>query len=488
MNATWSNTALRLAPTSAESEHELARDKRTAMSLGGPVDPTIETKLDEIAALPCVTNVLALPDVHWKPKMEVPSSIAIATRGAIVPEFTSADVNDGMGVVATGLTERDITPDRLERFFRHVNASSAAHFFDKNRYSLSPADLRSAIRLGASGVLGRYDMDPSVLAAFEDDGGLAFDAADEPAAQQAVPLQLLATSFSRCEMGLNFGGNHFLEVQAVDEVLDPDSARRWGLEQGQVVVMYHLGPGPFAGTLMHHFSRRTKLRRERVALYFASKLLFHYLQRAGRGGARRKWDLHFRRNGWTPFPVHSEEGALLSTALALAGNFGHAYRLATVRAVMDGIAETVSPRVSTRLLCDISHNGIQEERWNGDSAWIARHNACRLAPGRPTIVAGSYDVPSYLGLGLDGARGRYHSYDHGAGHLIDHYRTHGLLRPVSGSVHRFRMTRGRNGTLERRVEMSQSSSEPIDRLMECLERHDVMRPVVRLRPLGNFKN
>src|SRR5206468_8320170 len=54
-----------------------------------------------------------------------------------------------------------------------------------------------------------------------------------------------------------------------------------------------------------HFSRRQKLSPTRVPLLWVSKLLFHFLQRRGRGSARRAWRLHFRRNGWTPY--RSEE-------------------------------------------------------------------------------------------------------------------------------------------------------------------------------------
>ena len=480
--------ALALPATPSLVPARKAHGELISMSLGEPLDARIAAKLEEIAELPYVASVLALPDAHWKAKMEVPSSIAIATRETIVPEFTSADVNDGMGVVVTDLDAADLGAERLERFFRSVNANAAAHFYDKNRYSLSANELVRAIREGAGGVAERYGMHPSVLDAFEDEGGIALDTETGDAVAEAVPAQLLATPFSRCEMGLNFGGNHFLEVQAVDEILDADVAQRWGLQRGQVVVMYHLGPGPFAGTLLHHFSRRTKLRRERIPLFFLSKLLYHFVQRGGRGDFGRKWALHFRKNGWTPFPAASQEGALLQTALGLANNFGAAYRLATVRAVLDGFKETLGSECGGRLLCDISHNGIQEERRDGTRHWIARHNACRLAPNRPTLVAGSYDVPSYLGLGAEGASGRFHSYDHGAGNLIDEYRKHGRLRPVAGSVHRFRMSRGKNGDLLRQDQMSLSASEPIDRLMECLERHDVMRSVVKLRPLGNFKN
>jgi RNA-splicing ligase RtcB len=486
MNGNSSTAALTLPLATSLPEAAPSRGKLVTMSLGEPLDARIASSLERIAALPYVDNVLALPDAHWKARMEVPSSIAIATRDAIVPEFTSADVNDGMGVVATDLDQSEMTPERLESFFRNVNSHSASHFFDHNRYSLSREELLRAVRRGASGVLERYQFEPHVLQAFEDDGGVALDGAD--AITEAVPAQLLATAFSRSEMGLNFGGNHFLEIQAVDEILDRETAARWGMRRGQVVVMYHLGPGPFAGTLLHHYSRRTKLKRERVALFFLSKLLFHYGQRAGRGDLARKWRLHFRGNGWTPFPAASEEGALLKSALTLANNFGAAYRLATVRAVCDGLRASVGEGASPRLFCDISHNGIREETQDGGSVWVARHNACRLQPGRPTLVAGSYDVPSYLGIGADGAGGRFHSYDHGAGNLIDEYRAHDQLSSAPGHVLRFRGTRGRNGAIVSRSAVTLRSAEPIDRLMSCLERHDVMRSVVRLRPLGTFKN
>ena len=219
-------------------------------------------------------------------------------------------------------------------------------------------------------------------------------------------------------MGLNFGGNHFLEVQVVDEVLDTAVGRAWGLERGQVVVMYHLGPGPFSGTLLHHVSRRSKLQRSRVPLFFLSKLLYHYVQRLGRGTAGAKWAAHFRRNGWTALPESSEEGILFRRCLAMATNFGFAYGLATVRAITDAIQESVSAQVDASLLCDISHNGISRELVGREAVWVARHNACRLEPGKPAIVAGTHDVPSYLGIGLDGTDGQYHSYDHGAGTII----------------------------------------------------------------------
>jgi len=474
-------------PIHSGNGHDGAHEKLVHISLGEELPGRIRVALDRLAALPYVDSVIALPDVHWKEQMEVPSSIAIETRDVIVPEFTSVAVNDGMGVLQTGFDAADMTPQRMAAFFTRINAHSASNFFDTNRYSIAPDDLRRVLVEGARTLLSRYQHDPEVLDRMEDGGRMPMPEAGVSLAE-VVPLPLLASRFSRSEMGLNFGGNHFLELQVVDELLDESVASRWGFRRGQVVVMYHLGPGPFGGTLLNHYANRDKLQASRRPLFFASKLFFHYLQRSGRGRLAAKWATYFRRNEWTPLPADSEEGVLLRQAFAMAINFGYGYRLATMAAIRDALHETISASAAVDVFCDISHNGVTEESRNGGLSWVARHNACRLKPGSPTIVAGTYDVPSYLGIGGNGRGGRLHSYDHGGGHLIDGYRRRALLPATDGHVLRVRMTRGRNAQIVNQEEVPMRVSEPMERLMGCLEQHDVMRPVVRLRPLGNLKN
>ena len=443
-------------------------------------------RLAEIAALPFVASVLALPDLHLKARMEVPSSLAITTRGAVVPEFTSVAINDGMGVVATDMREPELTEERIARLLMSINSHSAAHPLDANRYSLSARDLHEAALYGGAFAAARYGFDSDVLHLMERGGQVPVP--DLRGQWSEVVPWLAGSRLCRSEMGLNFGGNHFLELQVVDQVIDGVVAARWGLSLGQVVVMYHLGPGPFGATLLHHFSRREKLSAARAPLFFLLKLLFHYGVRRSHDSPALKWDRHFRAKRWTPYPSDSEAGILMRQAIALATNFGFAYRLATVAAIRDGLAEAVSPRVRSRLLCDVSHNSVYEEPWEGQPAWVARHNACRRERGAPAIVAGAHDVPSYLGRGSAVGPDALHSYDHGAGHLIARSRREGRLEPAGGTVLRLAMTRGRSARTRSRERVPVRSSAPIDRLMECLEESEVIEPIVRLRPIGNLKN
>jgi RNA-splicing ligase RtcB len=458
------------------------------LSVDGQAPAEIDARLAEVARLPFVTSVLGLPDRHQKGAMEVPSSIGIATRGVVVPEFTSVAVNDGMGVVVTDLHARDLAPNRIQALFARIGSHASGHVLERNRYSLTSQLLRRVLREGGRAVAGHYGFEAAIVERMENAARIEVPGDPDRALRRFVPAGLLNARLVASEMGLNFGGNHFLELQVVDEVRDAELSARWGLEPGQVVVMYHLGPGPFSGTLLHHYSRRSKLDASRAPAFLLSKMFFHFVQRMAESSPSSKWRTHFRRNGWTAIDESSAEGEAFRAAMAMAMNFGYAYRLATVRAIVDGLRECISPSVKTELLCDVSHNGISEELLGGERSWVARHNACRLAPGRPTIVAGAWDVPSWLGVGVSDGGGRMHSYDHGAGHLIETARAAGRLSPTPETVLRVKMSRGRNARVVGSRQVAVMRSGPIDALMERLEERELMRRVVRLRPIGNLKN
>lgn len=466
---------------------EGTRRKMTVLATDPMPDDSLLARLDRLAALPWVESVLALPDLHQKAKAEIPSSLAVTTLDAIVPEFTSVAVNDGMGVVLTELEAKDVTPDRALAFFRHMNEHAARHILDANRYSLSAAQMRRAALEGGPAGCEFYGHAPALSDRMEWAGRMQVPEGGDPW-HDLVPALLKGSALGRCEMGLNFGGNHFLEMQVVDRVNDPARAAEWGLTPNRVGVMYHLGPGPFGSILLHHFSRRQSLKGPRAPLYFLSKLLHHYASGRRPGSWGERWDLHFRQNGWTPFPPASEEGLRLRQAIAMAMNFGFVYRMATIAAIRDSLHAAFGAPVGVELMCDIAHNSVVEEPWGEGTAWVARHNACRLAPSAPAIVAGSYDVPSYIGCGaIDGAP-ELHSYDHGAGNIIDTWRAAGRLQATYRTTQRVRLERGRNGGVRSRDPLPVRTAAPVEQLMDTLDRNRIVHPVARLRPIATLKN
>jgi tRNA-splicing ligase RtcB len=466
---------------------EETRSKTTILAADTMPDPELRARLDELAALPWVEAVLALPDLHQKSKAEIPSSLAVTTLDAIVPEFSSVAINDGMGVVLTDLEARDVTPDRALAFFRHMNGHAARHVLDRNPYSLSGAQKRRAALEGGPAGAEFYGHPGALADRMEWSGRVQVPEGGDPWGS-LVPALLKTTALGRCEMGLNFGGNHFLEMQVVDHATDPARAQAWGLAPNRVAVMYHLGPGPFGSILLHHFSRRKSLRGPRAPIYFLSKLLHHYASGRRPGSAARRWQLHFRENGWTPFAPASEEGLALRQAIAMATNFGFVYRMATIAAIRDALAAAFESRVGLELLCDVAHNSVVEEPWGDGTAWVARHNSCRVAPRAPAIVAGDCDVPSYIGCGAIDPPPGLHSYDHGAGNIIAGWRASGRLQATYRTTQRVRLERGRGGRVRGRDPVPVRTAAPIEQLMGSLERHGIVHPVARLRPIATLKN
>ena len=229
------------------------------------------------------------------------------------------------------------------------------------------------------------------------------------------------------------------------------------------------------------------MKSRRAPFFFFSKLWHHFGPGAPASSPRRKWEAHFQRRPWAPVAPQSEEGRRLRRAIALATNFGFAYRMATIAAIRDGLSEIARRRCASICVCDTSHNSLTEEAGPDGPQWVSRHNACRITPGEPSIVSGSWDVPSYLACGAADAPAGF-AHDHGAGQLIQAERRAGRLAEAGGTTVRVRMTRGRNGAIRSVEEIPVRSAEPIDRLMRTLEGAGALSRVVRLRPLGTLKN
>lgn len=452
-----------------------------------PADPEVLGRLvdgthdADLAARPVV-----LPDFHHKRKLEMPSSIAVATVASIRPTLTSGSVNCGMALLALDVDR----PERpaIEQFFRRVRERFP--YPKGNRRELTTAEAVSAATDGSHFAARRWDLDGQDLARVEEGGRLDLDAYGGAA---RLSRELPALTFFLA--GLRFGSigpsNHFVELQTVEEILDPAAAGLLGVRQGQVTLQYHAGGGVLTGEIGRLFGRRTDYPRHLRAAMAVQKPLFHLGTARSAAQLRERLGLYFS-DGCPPVARYSDEGQRLLLANAAAMNYGFAFRLATYAALRTIIADSFGGRRTT-LVVDSPHNSIYEEDVDGSSAVVHRHNACRAFPasrmppgtvfattGQAVLVPGTSRTSSYLCVAGANSAASLHSACHGAGTVVKQYAD----RPDAQGDSQARSTlRFRYSDAEAAVTPHHDDSG-IDAALGILTRNALVRPVARLRPFA----
>jgi tRNA-splicing ligase RtcB len=445
--------------------------------------------LERIAALDVVAEaVVALPDLHHKPQLECPSSVATATRDHIVLALSSPSPNCGMALARTALRTDDADDVALDALFGEL-----ARRLSLTRRSpiLSPEEVADVMLRGAAAAVERYGLDPST-ADYMDQRGNALPpgGVDAEAVLATVPRPLWA--IGGWEFALVGKGNHFLELQAVDALCDEETARAWGLSRGQVVAMYHADSGrlgAFVGRLYAHRRKNTwqgRLHEWRV------KLPFHLFS-GSPGRALQRLNYHLLPRWLAPMPIDSEEGQRALLAFQAASNYAYANRLAVLATLRDAMravwGEGCAPPA---LLWDAPHNSIRRETVDGQDLWVHRHNAARVLPpshtptdspfartGQPVLLPGMDRTSSYLCAAGEGAACTLYSVAHGAGRSATQ-----LGYPLNDGP-ATRLYTYEDGPAEIRPHLSDDGLEEV---LEVLQTHDTARPVARLRPLAVLKS
>jgi len=434
-----------------------------------PEDASVAERLALIAGMAPVHRVIGLPDIHLKPKLESPSSTAIASRGALCPQLSSPSPNCGMALLALDLPAADVLARRDELFqvLREVVPMK------RSPYSLTEGDALRAIREGA-GFTASWARDLDLAAERVDDGGrLLLPLDGELPAILSPRLRRVAAA----DYGALGGGNHFLELEEVADVVDAAAAHAYGLAEGQAVVLFHTGSGMFGYEVGRLYSHRRKISPKYLPRILARKAVFHAARGEGWAARRRRWDLFVRPRAYAWVDEDSDEGLELVTALHAAMNFGYANRSAVAAAVASA-AVAVFGDCGVRLIHDSCHNSITHH----DGVWIHRHNATRAERGpdglgAPILLPGLDRSSSYVLRPGMGATESLQSVDHGAGGAVT-----ALGTPLEGGPTTVRYRFG--GAIE---EVEHLSDDGLECVADSLERADLARRVVRTRPLAVLK-
>jgi tRNA-splicing ligase RtcB len=434
----------------------------------------------DLAAPPVV-----LPDFHHKSNMEVPSSIAVATRNSIRPTLTSASVNCGMALMALN-SDRPARAG-IDEFYRRVRER---YPYPPGRAAvLSAKDvLRCAVDGGAFAV-ERFGVDPEILERVEELGTIDLDRYDG-ADRLRRELPSLVLHLARLRFGMVGPTNHFIELQEVEEVFDQAAAAKLGIAEGQLTLQYHAGGGVFPGAVGAMFGRRKHYPKQIRAAMSVVKPLYHGVTMRSHEQLRQRYRLYFA-GGCPPVSLDTDEGRRLMLANAAAMNYGFAFRVA-IYAGLRRIAAEVFGGSPGQLVVDSPHNSIYEEDVDGKPAVVHRHNSCRAYPaefmpqgttfaetGQAVLVPGTHRTSSYLCVAGGSANALY-SACHGAGTVVGDFARQGISQPDpwQRSTLRFRYDDAAP------TSAAHFDDKGVDEVLGVLSRGGLVRPVARMRPFA----
>lgn len=360
-----------------------------------------------VATLPgIVCASLAMPDIHWGYGFPIGGVAAMdVEEGVISPGGVGFDIACGIRLLRTNLSKEDVDKVKPE-LMQELNRNVPKGVGKSGRVKVDRSEFNKAITMGARWGIGRgygWEEDIEFL---ERRGCLA--GADPDAVSQH------AYERGHDQIGTLGSGNHFVEIQVVEEIYDEEAARACGLSLGQITVMIHSG------------SRG-----------FGHQICTDYLKVMERVTARMGYQLPDRQLACAP--IKSEEGVKYASGLACGVNYAVLNRqLLThwVRGSFERVLRASARKLGINIVYDNSHNLVlfEEHQINGikKELCVHRKGATRAfgpghpdlpenykSIGQPIVVPGDMGTCSFLLLGTEQAmKESFGSTCHGAGRMM----------------------------------------------------------------------
>jgi len=430
-------------------------------------------QLENVATLPGVVDaVLAMPDVHQGYGFPVGGVAATAMPdGVISPGGVGYDINCGVRMLATPFTRRELG-GALEPLVHEISRSVPAGPGRGGAIDLGDGELDAVLTEGPAALVEEHGIGSADDLLRTESGG-RLDHAD-PATVSAR-----ARSRGREQLGTIGSGNHFIEVQVVDEVIGDAAAAAFGLHEGQVTVLIHSG----SRGLGHQ-----------VCTDHVAKM----------DAALARYGISLPDRQLACAPASSPEGQAYLAAMAAAANFAFANRHVMAHRVREAIASTLGPEAAagTRQVYDVAHNVAKHEHHGGRLLCVQRKGATRAFPagsretpkeyrrvGQPVFIPGSMGTSSFVLRGLPAAMEQsFGSACHGAGRRLS--RT-AARRQMGGRALRRQLEAAgivvRSPSARGLAEEAPFAYKDVDRVVGVVERAGLCERVARLRPLGVVK-
>jgi tRNA-splicing ligase RtcB len=439
-------------------------------------DPALQ-QLANVATLPGIQrNALAMPDIHFGYGFPVGGVAAFdLDEGVVSPGGIGYDINCGVRLLRSPFTVEAVRP-KLKLLVDALYRAVPSGVGSRGGLTLTASDMEEVLSKGARWAVDHGFGTPSDLTVQEEEGALT----------RANPAAVSENARRRGlrQLGTLGSGNHFLEVQAVDQVFYPECAGALGLFAGQVVVMLHTG----SRGLGHQVAT-------------------DYIELMNRKLAREGTTLVDRQLSCAP--INSDEGQRYLSAMAAGANFAWANRQLITNGVRTAFREVFdgsSTHQDLPVVYDIAHNMAKEETYETPSGekplLVHRKGATRAFPagreevpgpyrdfGQPVLIPGDMGTASYVLVGLPTSLSRsFGSSCHGAGRLLSRHAA--VRRFRFDEVTRDLLGRGivvRAATREGVTEEAPGAYKDVEEVVRSAEGAGLTRRVARLVPMGVVK-
>lgn len=426
-------------------------------------------QLQNVATLPGVVGAaIAMPDIHQGYGFPVGGVAATEMPdGVVSPGGVGYDINCGVRLLALPLSEPELGARRqalVHEISRAIPAGAGKH----GALHLRGGSLDDVLRDGPRALQGAS---PDDIERTESGGRL--EGADPSAVSERAHLR------GRDQLGTMGSGNHFVELQVVDEVIDSETAEVFGLERGQLTVLVHSGSRGLGHQVCTDYVKLMDSRLTRYRIHLPDRQL-------------------------ACAPASSAEGRQYLAAMAAAANFAWANR----QAIADGVRQAVRAVLGadaaeeTRQVYDVAHNVAKVEIHGGKTVCVHRKGATRAFPagsaeipeayrsvGQPVFIPGSMGTASFVLAGAPGAMERsFGTTCHGAGRRMS--RTAARKQIHGGELRRQLESRGivvRCPSPKGLAEEAPFAYKDVDRVVRVVERAGLARRVARLVPIGVVK-
>ncbi|HYL22732.1 MAG TPA: RtcB family protein [Gemmatimonadales bacterium] len=428
------------------------------------------SQLINVTTLPGVSRcAYGMPDVHEGYGFPVGGVAAMrAADGVISPGGVGYDINCGVRLLVSELDAPAVRP-RINELTHELSRSIPSGTGRGGELSLRPPELERVLGEGCRYLLERELATPDDLEATEANGHLT--RADAGAVSERAKTR------GHGQLGTLGSGNHFLELEAVEEVLDPAAARVYGLEPGRVAVLIHTGSRGLGHQVCTDYVRLM----DQVMPTYGITLPDRELACA---------------------PFASPEGQRYFGAMCAAANFAWANRQTITHVVRGVFRRFFGPAGTLRLVYDVAHNMAKLEEHDGELFCVHRKGATRAfgpshpetprryrEAGQPVFIPGSMGTRSYVLAGRDEALAlSWGSACHGAGRAMSR---HAAKRVKPGrEVRRELEAQGIAVACPSSGELAEEAPfayKDVERVVDVVHRVGLARKVARLRPLGVVK-